>query len=698
MKSTLRHTLDLALQHMLAGRLDEAGHYCLDVLGTDQNQHEALHLLGLIAHQRGRHDEGAFLIRRSIDVGGDIPEAHNNLGNALKAMGQTNEAVASYAKALLLRPDYANAHNNMGAALQGLGRHREALDHFRQALARLGPVPEIFNNMGNAFQELGQLDEAVDHYRQALRLRPQFAEALNNLGRALLGQDKVDEGLEQLAMAVQLRPDYVDALVNLGRGLSDSGQKDEAARIFRQALDIDPNHIVACHSLGAVFQELGRLDESVPSYYRALELDPNHHEARTNLGVALLDQKKVEDAVAMFESALAIAPDYVLAWNNLGVARQNQNRMEESAACYLRALTLKPDYYEALNNLGVAYYKQGNLLEAIEIFMQVEEKAPDYPDAYYNEGMARLSIGHFERGWLYCEWRLKMKAYRIEGHAEPLQDRAMAKGRRVLLHCEQGMGDSIQFIRYAIMVKELGATVVVFCPKALEKLFFSVKGIDYLSADADLVGHCDHRLPILSLPFFFATDLHNMPAEVPYIAVDPDRVVTMRERLQGVRGLKVGLVWRGNPGHSNDSNRSMDPAFMSGLLDVAGCRFINLQLGLDDREREVFCGWSNWLDFSGELSDFADTAALVSLLDLVITVDTAVAHLTGALGRPVWVLLPRVADWRWLQDREDSPWYPTMRLFRQPDFAAWETVMAEVRAKLARSASGDISVVWPLID
>lgn len=698
MNSDWRHLLDMAVHHMQAGRLDEAGHCCLEILAVDDNHPRALHILGLVAHKKGRHDDAVFLIGRAVALDEGVPEAHNNLGNALKALGRFAEAEASYTKALGLRPGYGNAHNNMGAALLGQGRFQEALDHFRLALEQLGPLPEVLNNLGNALHELGQMDEAIVHYQHALRLQPGFPQVLNNLGRAFIGQGRVDEGLEKLAEAINRKPDYVDAIVNMGRGLSDSGQKDEAVLMFRRALDIEPDHLVALHSLGSVFQELGRLDESVTGYRQVLELNPDHYEAQTNLGVALLDQGAVAEAEAMFTRAVGIAPHYALAWNNLGVVHLGENRMDEAVECFNRAYSLKSGYYEALNNVGVALYKKGELENAIEKFLEVQKMSPDYPDAYYNEGMAQLALGNYARGWLQSEWRLRMKAYRIEGHDEPLLDKSKARGKRVLLHCEQGLGDGIQFIRYASMVKALGTTVVVFCPQALERLLTSVVGVDFLSSDTTVLPVCDHRLPVLSLPLMFQTDLSNIPVSIPYVSPDPGRTQAMAAKVQGAKGLKVGLVWRGNPGHSNDRNRSLSVDLMTRLLEVEGCTFFNLQLGLFSHEREVFSRGANWLDASGEFSDLADTAAFVVHLDLVIAVDTSVAHLAGALGRPVWVLLPYVADWRWLQVRLDSPWYPTMRLFRQPALGDWDAVMTEVKQKLFEVARGVLSPVWSLPD
>ncbi|MBF0423832.1 MAG: glycosyltransferase family protein, partial [Magnetococcales bacterium] len=376
--------------------------------------------------------------------------------------------------------------------------------------------------------------------------------------------------------------------------------------------------------------------------------------------------------------------------------RQNQNNIEASAQCYLKALAIKPDYYEALNNLGVSLYKGGQLQEAIEKFMEVQEKAPDYPDAYYNEGMARLARGEFDRGWRHSEWRLKMPSFKIKGEAVPLTDQSLARGRTILLHCEQGLGDSIQFIRYAALVRELGARVVVFCPTPLVGLFGSVAGIDHLTDDVEQVPPCDHRVPTLSLPLLFNTDLETIPAPIPYIFPDPKLRQAMGERLAHCQGLKVGLVWHGNPGHSNDANRSMEPIWMSSLLQVEGVHFVNLQLGVSFVDQILFAGRPNWLDISHELSTCSETAALVSHLDLVISVDTAVAHLAGALGRPVWILLPFVADWRWLQQRSDSPWYPNARLFRQTQRGDWATMMSTVREKLAQVARGELPPVWPL--
>ncbi|MBF0140382.1 MAG: tetratricopeptide repeat protein [Magnetococcales bacterium] len=691
-------TLDRAISHMQAGRLHEAGHCCLEVLGTQPNHPRALHLLGIVAHQSGRHDDAVTLLQLAIANQGDVPEAHNNLGNAYKALGRLEEAQLSYDRALELKPDYANARNNLGTVLQALGRHGDAIVHFEQALAQLGPVPPILYNLGNAYLELGRSDEAITNYRHALRLAPQFPDALTNLGRALASQGKTDEAMEQMAMALKIKPDHVDALVNLGLALSDSGERDEAIRHFRAALDHQPDHVVANHGLGVALQKLNRLEEAAECYRRTLELDPKHYTAMNNLGVALLEQKQLDQAALWFEKAIATAPvhDSALAWNNLGVARQNQNSIEESARCYRQALSINPNYHEALNNLGVSFHKKGQFYEAIEKFMKVQEMAPDYPDAYYNEGMARLAVGEFKRGWLQSEWRLQMETYKLKGHSEPLTDKALARGRTILIHCEQGLGDSIQFIRYAVMVQELGAKVIVFAPTVLVRLFGSVMGIDLVTDDVGKVPVCDHRIPTLSLPYVFETELANIPAMIPYIFADVERSRILGERLRECAGLKVGVVWRGNPGHSNDRNRSMEAMMMASLLKVAGVSLVNLQLGVSYIENILFAGRANWLDITSELLDFADTAALVTHLDLVITVDTSVAHLAGALGRPVWVLLPFVADWRWMVGREDSPWYPSMRLFRQPTMGDWATMMLGVREKLEKVARGELPVVWPV--
>ncbi|MEO5327440.1 MAG: tetratricopeptide repeat protein [Magnetococcus sp. THC-1_WYH] len=648
MNPDLKHTLDLALQHLQAGHLDAAQDCCLKVHRKNAHLPEALHLLGIIALQKGHAEEAIRWIRRSLAKNPTLPEAHNNLGNALKAFGQLDEAVVSYHQALTLRPDYANAHNNLAATLLEQGAYQKAVDHFTKALALIGPHPQIINNLGNAFQKLEQWDTAITHYQQALHLVPAFPEALNNLGQALVNQGRIDEGLEKLAQAVQIKPDYVDALINLGAALKENGQKDEAIRILRRALDVQPDHIHVCYNLGTILLELGRMDEATDCYNQVLERDPNH----------------------------------LLAWNNLGVTHQKQNRLDAAINAFNQVLSLQPDFYQAINNLGVTDFKKGQFREAIEKFLRVETMAPDYPDAYYNEGMVRLALGEFQRGWMCCEWRLKMDSFRIRSDVKLLTDPNAAQGHHVLIHCEQGIGDSIQFVRYAAMVKQLGATVVVFCPEPLETVFKTITGIDHLSSHPDDLPACTHVIPTLSLPWLFKTDANTIPAPIPYLFADPARIAKMRSQLPDITGFKVGLVWRGNPKHTNDNNRSIKAAVISRLLDGINCHFINLQLELNAQEQTLFAGKANWWNVSDAISDFADTAALVEQLDLVITVDTAVAHLAGAMGRETWVLLPAVADWRWLQHRSDSPWYPSMRLFRQPASGDWPSVVATVKAAL----------------
>ncbi|MBF8272865.1 MAG: hypothetical protein HW380_1970 [Magnetococcales bacterium] len=307
---------------------------------------------------------------------------------------------------------------------------------------------------------------------------------------------------------------------------------------------------------------------------------------------------------------------------------------------------------------------------------------PDFADAHFNEGVVWLTRGDFDRGWRGYEWRMGMAKYRDHHALHPISAVTGIAGRSFLVFCEQGFGDDIQFIRYVGWLREAGARVVVACPGELARLFVTVAGVDHWVVDNDIPPACDYQVLLLSLPLLFGARMGEFPASVPYLSANPERMDVFRQRLEGGEGVfKVGLVWRGNPKHFHDRHRSMSPALFSRLKQLEGVYLIGLQKGATHEELAVFAG-DRFLDLGGELHDFADTAAVVAQLDLVIAVDTSVAHLAGALGRPVWVLLPAVADWRWLLGREDSPWYPTMRLWRQSSLGDWSTVMDKVVEQL----------------
>ena len=440
-----------------------------------------------------------------------------------------------------------------------------------------------------------------------------------------------------------------------------------------------------------MLKDQGKPDEAVASCRRALELNPDLTKAHYNLGNALKDQGNLDEAVACYRRALELKPDFADAHTNLGHALQDQGKLDEAVACCRRALELKPDFAEAHNNLGVVLRNQGKLDEAVACCRRALAVNPDYADAHTNLAMASLLVGDWQRGWAKYEWRLQTKNFIPRHFPQPSWKGEPLTGRTILLYAEQGLGDTIQFVRYAAVVKGQGAAVVVECQKPLAGLLEGCPGVERLIVPGDDLPAFDFHAPLLSIPGILKTTLETIPANIPYLFPRPLLLERWRERLTGLDGFRIGIAWQGNPAYSGDRFRSIPLRFFTPLAEIPGVRLVSLQ-----KARAA----SNWLELrdlfpvtelGSRLQDFIDTAAVMKNLDLVVTADTAPAHLAGALGVPVWVALSSAVDWRWLLDRSDSPWYPTMRLFRQKEPGNWQSVFEEIKAgilAMIRAAGG----------
>jgi tetratricopeptide (TPR) repeat protein len=503
------------------------------------------------------------------------------------------------------------------------------------------------------------------------------------LGLCYQQAGQVTEAMTVYQSVLELVPDHIEALGRLGHLAQQVGQHAMAIDLLRKLLGLMPDWAEACVVLGVSLREMNRLDEAQSCYETALRLRPDLAEAHNNLGVVFNDRGEINRARACYERTLALKPDLAEAHNNLGVILMDQHHPVEAADCYRRALALKPDYAEAHNNLGIVLKDQGRFDEALAHYQRAVALKPDYAEAHWNEGLIRLLRGDLALGWRKYEWRWWKRGVEHHGFRHHQWDGGVIAGRTLLVHAEQGIGDSLQFIRYAQPLKRLCARLVVRCPRGLVRLFSAMKTLDAVFAEGDLPPDFDCHTPLLSLPRLFGTTLDTIPCVIPYLYPDPWLAVRWRERLAGQTGVRVGLVWRGNPGHRNDQNRSAPAAAFAPLVGIPGVNAIVLQNDMRPEEREVLSRHGSLWDCGPFLTDWAETAAAISALDLVITVDTAVAHLAGAMGKPAWVLLPALPDWRWLLDRDDSPWYPTLRLFRQRTTGDWETLVALVAQALA---------------
>jgi tetratricopeptide (TPR) repeat protein len=651
-------------------------------------------LLGSSLELQGKDGLSAF--QRATELLPGDAQAHCNLGNALNERGRLDEAVASYRRAVKIKPDLAEAHCNLGIALSDLGRLEEAVASCRRALVIDPDFAGTHYNLGNNLKDLGRLDEAVASYRRAVAIKPDYTKAYSNLGIVLKDLGRLDEAVASFRRALAIQPDSAELHGNLGNVLKDElGRPAEALESYRRALEIKPDYIEAHYNLGSALSDLGQLDKAVASYRRALEIKPDYVEAYLNLGTVLKDLGQLDEAVTSYRRALAIKPDYAEAYYNLGIALKDLGQIDDAVASFRRALKINPDYVEAHSNLGGALKYLGQLDEGVASCRRALEIQPDNAGARWNMSLLLLALGRYTEAWPYHESRHDANKGGLGGVVPSLpyphwQGESL-EGKSLLLVPEQGFGDLIQFARYAPLLKARGLSrLTLVCAPPLKALLETAQGVDTVITDLASAPDHDYWAFPLSLPLHFGTTVDSIPAAIPYLHALPARLERWRDRLP-TQGFKVGLVWKGSPVHKNDARRSLPGlSSLSPLWSVPGVTFVSLQKGQGEDEVQASPTDQRIIALGPEIEDFADTAAIVAQMDLVICVDTAIAHLAGALGKPCWVLLPAIGtDWRWLLDRTDSPWYPgVLRLFRQTLNEDWDSVVARLTVALAQTADG----------
>lgn len=474
-----------------------------------------------------------------------------------------------------------------------------------------------------------------------------------------------------------------------------------AEAIYRRVLEYQPNSADAWCFLGILHYDQGRYEESVAAYEQALRLRPEFPVASSNLSNSLSALNRLDEAERSVRRALELKPDYITAWTNLGAILVKQGRFEESAEVFERTLELSPNNEAAHRNLGAVLIRQGRLEEGSQHSDAALRINPRSAEAHRNRAIVRLLMGDFEAGWEEYEWRWHCPDQRMPPFVQPLWQGEPLGGRTLLLHAEQGLGDTLHFVRYARLARERGARVVVDCQAALVPLLQSCPYIDILVPRGTPLPPFDVHLPLMSAPRVFQTRLDTIPADIPYLFARPERVAYWREQLERYPRPRVGIAWQGSRNHQADRQRSIELARLE-PLNIAGVILISLQRGEGVEQiaaaRHVLPVVDLGPDVDRAFGAFIDTAAILMNLDLVITVDTAVAHLAGALGVPVWTLLSFSPDWRWLLEREDSPWYPTMRLLRQQKPGDWSAPLEQARAGLERlvaAASSPVATTPP---
>jgi tetratricopeptide (TPR) repeat protein len=537
---------------------------------------------------------------------------------------------------------------------------------------------------GMALHQAGKLDEARRCYERVLQTRPSDPNALHLLGLVCLASHQLNQAAVFVQGALKGLPRYAEAHCSLGRIYHAQNKLAEAIASYRQAVALKPDYLEAICQLATAHEGQGNLDEAIAAYQRALVIKPDFAGVHGNLGNAFLAQGNPDLAIAAYRRALAIDPNIAEFQNSLGIALKTLGKFDDAVAAYRRALALNPNYVEAYSNLGSTLHAQGKLTEALASYHRAESIDPSYAEAHYNESLVQLLLGKFSVGWKKYEHRKR----EARGFARPeWRGETSLAGKSILLYAEQGLGDTLQFIRYAPLVAERGATVYLEVQPSVKDLLSPFPHVKATYGKGDALPDFDVCCPLLSLPFVFGTQLKSIPAYASYLRAPAESVERWRTVLAPVKPPRVGVVWAGNPFHKNDRHRSIPLEQFQAIFDEPSVRFVGLQKLLKKTDGPLLARRPEVMNLSPEIKNFSDTAAIIAELDLIITVDTSVAHLSGALGKPTWVLLPVTPDWRWLLNRDDSPWYPTVRLFRQPAIHDWDSVLQRVRSELKQFAA-----------
>ncbi len=678
------------------GRTEEGAQWMASSLELEPDRPTVLINLAKALHALGRDEAALRCGDRAASLDGTVAGAYRVRAAALTALGRREEALASSGQAVRLAMQDATAHLELGLALDAVGRSDDALACSSRALALDPNLGAAHHHHGILSARLGRQEQALRSFDRALKLQPYSAALHSNRGNALVELKRLAEAVQSYDTALAIEPSNPETLHNRAVMLALSGRSVEALRDYDELLARHGATAADLIGRGTVLVALGRFGEAVEPLQNAIAVLPGEAEAHIQLGVALLGLDRNAEAAEHFDRALAIRPEVPELLTNHGVALAALGRTEEALERFRRALTVDGGAPDTHVNIGVVHKAQGRYDQAglhLELALALQ---PDHAAAEFELAMLNLSLGDFKRGWSQYESRLRVPALAatVRHFEVPRWDGAqLLAGETLLIHAEQGLGDTLQYCRYLPRLAATGAGVVFEVMPALKALMGTLPGGIRVVARGERLPPIHYHCPLLSLPLAFDTVLATIPAEIPYLAADPQRIARWAPRVAGLAGLKVGIAWQGNPDVERliwARGRSIPLAALKPLAELSGISLVSLQKGAGAEQLRQVPFRDRVLDlgpeFDGGADAFLDAAAVMASLDLVVSSDTSIVHLTGSLGRPVWTLLHASPDWRWLLGRTDSPWYPTMRLFRKSS-GGWDHLVAAVAAELQSLAA-----------
>jgi tetratricopeptide (TPR) repeat protein len=715
--------LDLFEQAQLAqqtGQTQQAQRLYEQLLQLNPEHVEAMHLLGLLLAQQGRLSETLTWFERAVRIEPENVAIQTNLGNVYKQLGDLSKALMHYEHAIALNPQAIDAHVNRSAVMQELGRHEEAIASCNLALDANPKSVAAHFNKGNSYLAMKHFDQAAESYEQAIICQPDFQDAYVNLGsvwmntqnyeRALLCYRRFlainpvhaqahaacgfantvlknfEQAVQDFNLAIGLGYTSHDVLYAKADALMHLKRAEEAFPIFQELLKGSPNFSPAYNALSDIYYQ--RQDWASALFYanKAIEFQADFALAYNNRGAIFAKMGDVKAARLDFDKSIALDPNDQQVHVNSGALHQANREIEAAMTAYRRALEIDPKHAQAYSNLGTAYETNLDLDKAIDCYDKALALDHSFSAARMNKSLTQLLMGNLHEGWINYETRwghTPLQSSKKRTYVQPQwTGEQNLKNKKIFVYWEQGLGDTIQFVRYVPWLAALGAHVVLEVQAPVHKLMMQVEGVSLLITQEQTPGDFDFHCPLLSLPLAFKTQLNTVPAKVPYLRAQAQDVQRWGARLGGKTKPRVGVVWSGNKVHANDHNRSISLLQVMTLF-AADVNWVCLQKEIRADEQQLAQSCEELALYEAHLNDFTETAALIEQLDLVISVDTSVAHLAAAMGKPTWILLPYCPDWRWLLGRGDSPWYPgVVRLYRQGADRQWAPVLEQVKKDL----------------
>ena len=649
MASSADKLFQRALASFQAGALIEAERLFKKFLDSQPRHAAGLNLIAVVMTRLGKFEDAERYIRRALNENAKSDATLNNYAIVLKALKRPNEALERFTQAIVINPSIAETWNSRGTVLSELGRHQEAIADFDRAIALNSRFTDAYNNKAAALAAIQLWDQSLAAYSTALALKPGLASAW--LGRAKL-----------LFFAHK--------------------QYANAADAYDRALAIDPDLADAWIGRGNLYYEFKRYDDALAAYDKALAIDPNFADGWQGRGNVMYELHRYDEAIAAYDKLLIQQP--AMAWLGRGNVYSDLDRDDEALAAFDTALALAPDLANAWVGRGLVFFRKNRDAEAIEHFEKAISLNPEYAEPYFDKAITKLRLGQFDEGWRLYEWRWKtrIRSSSVRNFTQNLWlgDESIA-GKTILINSEQGLGDTIQFYRYLKKLQHMDCQIIFETFVPLVRLFAAQNPPFQVIARGDDIPEFDVYCPLMSLPLAFKTTVETIPAPVPYLFTPQSSREVWRARLGRKTRRRIGLCWSGSPLSLNDLRRNIP---LELLLTIIGgdAEWHSLQKDIRERDRPSLSTNLNIIDHARDLNDFIDTAALISELDLVISIDAVAGHLAGALGKPLWSLQPFSCDFRWMRNRDDSPWYPTAKLFRQPQEGDWESVVGRVREEL----------------